>query len=88
MNDEQKTDPDKFTFDQLRTGFRVEVGSAFDQIAKEMADRGFESNRVERALLGALIADAFDTMIAGGATLEETADFFSAAVNERIMSHQ
>jgi hypothetical protein len=53
-----------------------------------MEAQGFTPQRVKCRLLAAIISDAFETAIFGGATPEQAAEFFSDVINERIRSHR
>lgn len=77
-----------FVFSQLLTGFRIEFGELFNATAREMEDRTFTLQRVKCRLLAAVIADAFDTYLANGLSVEKAAEFISDVVNERLRSYQ
>jgi hypothetical protein len=83
-----KKHPDSFAFHQLLTDFRIELGELFNETAREMEAQGFTPQRVKCRLLAAIISDAFETAIFGGATPEQAAEFFSDVINERIRSHR
>jgi hypothetical protein len=82
------SEPDNFVFSELLTGFRIELGELFNATAREMEDLGFTPQRVKCRLLAAVIADAFDTCLANGLSVEQAAKFVSDVVNERLRSHQ